>query len=228
MTCPMPTLTGGGSRFIWRGHEVNLAVPGAHNALNAAAALEAASLAGAEPERAIAGLAGFTGAGRRFQRVGATARGGAVYEDYAHHPTEVAATLRRGAHARAPAAGGGVPAPPLLAHRAARARVRSGAGARRRCGRARRLPGTRARRGLPGGERADDRAGRRGRRARAHGDVAADVRRCAARPARPARRGRPLHGDGRRRRRRAGAPSGGGCRRRGGARARFGERDAGP
>jgi UDP-N-acetylmuramate--alanine ligase len=91
---PNPTLTAGGSHFIWRGHEVNLAVPGAHNALNAAAALEAASLAGAEPDRAIAGLSGFTGAGRRFQRVGATAGGGVVYEDYAHHPTELAATLR--------------------------------------------------------------------------------------------------------------------------------------
>ncbi len=91
---PAPTLTVGGSHFAWHEHEVQLVVPGAHNALNAAAALEAASLAGADPERAIAGLAGFTGAGRRFQRVGAIAGGGAVYEDYAHHPTEVAATLR--------------------------------------------------------------------------------------------------------------------------------------
>ncbi len=91
---PIPTLTAGGSRFAWSSHQVRLAVPGAHNALNAAAALEAASLAGADPEGAIAGLAGFTGAGRRFQRVGATAGGGVVYEDYAHHPTEVAVTLR--------------------------------------------------------------------------------------------------------------------------------------
>ncbi len=91
---PTPTLTAGGSRFAWSGRQVRLEVPGAHNALNAAAALEAASLAGAEPERAIAGLAGFAGAGRRFQRVGATADGGVVYEDYAHHPTELAATLR--------------------------------------------------------------------------------------------------------------------------------------
>jgi UDP-N-acetylmuramate--alanine ligase len=90
---PTPTLTAGGSRFAWSGRQVRLAVPGAHNALNAAAALEAASLAGVDPERAIAGLAGFTGAGRRFQRVGATAGGGVVYEDYAHHPTELAATL---------------------------------------------------------------------------------------------------------------------------------------
>jgi UDP-N-acetylmuramate--alanine ligase len=91
---PTPTLTAGGSHFAWHEHEVRLTVPGAHNALNAAAALEAAYLAGADSERAIAGLAGFTGAARRFQRVGATAGGGVVYEDYAHHPTEVAATLR--------------------------------------------------------------------------------------------------------------------------------------
>jgi UDP-N-acetylmuramate--alanine ligase len=90
---PAPTLTDGGSRFDWRGHEVRLSVPGAHNALNATAALEAARLAGAEEERAITGLAGFHGAGRRFQALGETARGARVYDDYAHHPTEVAATL---------------------------------------------------------------------------------------------------------------------------------------
>jgi UDP-N-acetylmuramate--alanine ligase len=90
---PDPTLTAAGARFSWRGHEVRLAVPGAHNALDAAAALEAARLAGADLERAIAGLAGFHGAGRRFQLVGSTAGATRVYDDYAHHPTEVAATL---------------------------------------------------------------------------------------------------------------------------------------
>jgi UDP-N-acetylmuramate--alanine ligase len=90
---PAPTLTAGGSRFAWRDHEVRLAVPGAHNALNAAGALEAALLAGADPLRAVEGVEGFTGAGRRFQRLGATPRGAVVYDDYAHHPTEVAATL---------------------------------------------------------------------------------------------------------------------------------------
>lgn len=90
---PAPTLTAGGSRFRWEGQEVTLAVPGAHNATNAAGALEAARLAGAEPRRAIAGLAGFTGAGRRFQLLGRSARGALLYDDYAHHPTEVAATL---------------------------------------------------------------------------------------------------------------------------------------
>jgi UDP-N-acetylmuramate--alanine ligase len=90
---PQPVLVPEGSRFRWRGLEVRLAVPGAHNALNAAAALEGARLAGAEAERAIAGLADFHGAGRRFQPLGSSARGALVYDDYAHHPTEVAATL---------------------------------------------------------------------------------------------------------------------------------------
>ncbi len=89
-----PTLESGGSRFQWRGHEVELKVPGVHNALNATAALEAAQLAGADANRAIEGLSGFAGAGRRFQRLGETAGGAVVYDDYAHHPTEVAATLR--------------------------------------------------------------------------------------------------------------------------------------
>jgi UDP-N-acetylmuramate--alanine ligase len=90
---PAPVLTAGGSRFQWHGQEVTLAVPGAHNAVNAAGALEAARLAGAEEQAAIAGLAGFTGAGRRFQLLGRSPRGALVYDDYAHHPTEVAATL---------------------------------------------------------------------------------------------------------------------------------------
>ncbi len=90
---PEPMLVDGGSHLTWRGHEVTLAVPGAHNALNAIAALEAARLAGADEERAVAGLAEFHGAGRRFQLVGKTMRGARVYDDYAHHPTELAATL---------------------------------------------------------------------------------------------------------------------------------------
>jgi UDP-N-acetylmuramate--alanine ligase len=87
------TLTAGGSRFSWQGHAVTLAVPGAHNALNATAALEVARLAGADPALAIAGLAAFHGAGRRFQLLGSSPRGARVYDDYAHHPTEVTATL---------------------------------------------------------------------------------------------------------------------------------------
>jgi UDP-N-acetylmuramate--alanine ligase len=88
-----PELADGGSMFNWRGRKARLTVPGTHNALNAAAALEAARLAGAEEGRAVAGLAEFAGAGRRFQPLGTTAGGGRVYDDYAHHPSEVAATL---------------------------------------------------------------------------------------------------------------------------------------
>jgi UDP-N-acetylmuramate--alanine ligase len=88
-----PTLLSDGSSFAWRGEHVRLAVPGAHNVLDATAALEAARLAGAETGGAIAGLAGFHGAGRRFQLLGRSRRGALVYDDYAHHPTEVAATL---------------------------------------------------------------------------------------------------------------------------------------
>ena len=96
VTYDMPDATLGpeGSRFQWRGNDVRVVAPGAHNALNAVAALEAARLAGADAAPAVVGLAGFDGAERRFQLLGRTARGALVYDDYAHHPTEVAATLR--------------------------------------------------------------------------------------------------------------------------------------
>jgi UDP-N-acetylmuramate--alanine ligase len=70
-----------------------LSVPGAHNALNAAAALTAVKAIGGDVPAAAAALAGFSGAGRRFERLGTTPEGALVVDDYAHHPTEVAATL---------------------------------------------------------------------------------------------------------------------------------------
>jgi UDP-N-acetylmuramate--alanine ligase len=70
-----------------------LAVPGEHNRRNAAAALEACVLAGADREAAAAALATFGGAGRRFETLGATPAGVRVVDDYAHHPTEVAAAI---------------------------------------------------------------------------------------------------------------------------------------
>ncbi|MEN3281026.1 MAG: UDP-N-acetylmuramate--alanine ligase [Solirubrobacteraceae bacterium] len=90
---PDPKLDGDGSSFAWRDQQVRLRVPGAHNARNAAAALEACLLAGAEPAQAAAALADFAGAGRRFQELGTTVEGARVVDDYAHHPTEVAATI---------------------------------------------------------------------------------------------------------------------------------------
>lgn len=86
-------LTGGGSRFVAEGVGVELHVPGEHNARNAAAALAACASTGADVVAAARALATFRGAGRRFELLGATASGARVIDDYAHHPTEVAATI---------------------------------------------------------------------------------------------------------------------------------------
>lgn len=69
-----------------------LQVPGRHNALNAAAAFAVALELGVEPAAAAAALAHFSGASRRFEFKGG-ARGVRVFDDYAHHPTEVRAAL---------------------------------------------------------------------------------------------------------------------------------------
>ena len=90
---PDLVLTPEESRFAWRGTEVRVGVPGAHNAVNAAGALTACVLAGADPAALAGSLADFAGARRRLERVGTTAAGATVYDDYAHHPTEVAAMV---------------------------------------------------------------------------------------------------------------------------------------
>ena len=73
-------------------YQGKLAVPGEHNRRNAACALAALELARVERADAEAVLAEFEGVGRRLERRG-TAGGVEVYDDYAHHPTEIAATL---------------------------------------------------------------------------------------------------------------------------------------
>ena len=88
-----PELVPGGARFALDGARVELRVPGEHNARNAAAALVAARLAGADVARAAEALRSFEGAGRRFEVLGRSPSGAQVVDDYAHHPTEVAATL---------------------------------------------------------------------------------------------------------------------------------------
>ncbi len=88
-----PSLSAAGTRFEWHGHEVTLRVPGAHNAVNAAGALSAAVLAGAPAADAVAAIASFGGARRRLELLGYAASGAALYDDYAHHPTEVAAAV---------------------------------------------------------------------------------------------------------------------------------------
>ena len=136
-----PELTAGGSRFTLDGVEVELSVPGAHNARNAAAALLAARLAGADPARAAAALRDFQGAGRRFERLGRTAAGAEVVDDYAHHPDRGRRDARGRPDPRPPARRRRLPAAPVLAHRPHRRGVRRRARARRRDRRARHLPG---------------------------------------------------------------------------------------
>lgn len=88
----------GGVDFVYAGPaghagQVSLRVPGDHNALNALAALAVAEVVGASVEEAVKSLGGFPGSSRRFELRGEQ-RGIRVFDDYAHHPTEIRATLR--------------------------------------------------------------------------------------------------------------------------------------
>lgn len=70
-----------------------LSVPGEHNAVNAAGALAVLVGLGFDPARSLAAIATFGGTERRFELHGAC-RGVSVYDDFAHHPTEVLAALK--------------------------------------------------------------------------------------------------------------------------------------
>ena len=72
--------------------EIN--VPGEHIALDALAAAAAGHASGISPEAIGRGLSSYAGINRRMEFVGKTARGTDVYDDYAHHPTELNATLK--------------------------------------------------------------------------------------------------------------------------------------
>ena len=72
--------------------DVTLHVPGLHNVKNALAATAAAICLGVRPNAVKYGLAGFNGAGRRFEFKGKY-NGADVYDDYAHHPGELKALL---------------------------------------------------------------------------------------------------------------------------------------
>ncbi|MGH2546532.1 MAG: UDP-N-acetylmuramate--L-alanine ligase, partial [Actinomycetota bacterium] len=75
----------------WVGR-LDLPVPGRHHLLNAAGAVAAAIRIGIQPATAVAALEGFGGVRRRWEERG-RARGAAFVDDYAHHPTEITATL---------------------------------------------------------------------------------------------------------------------------------------
>jgi UDP-N-acetylmuramate--alanine ligase len=73
--------------------ELELAVPGAHNLANARGAIAAVGLCGLDADAFAAALAGFPGMLRRLERKGRHRSGAVIYDDYAHHPTEVEASL---------------------------------------------------------------------------------------------------------------------------------------
>ncbi|GAB3169580.1 UDP-N-acetylmuramate--L-alanine ligase [Myceligenerans halotolerans] len=80
---------------------LRLTVPGRHNVLNATAAVVAAVLLGVPPADAVAAARAFVGTGRRFEPKG-EAGGVRVVDDYAHHPTKVAALLEAARTVAAP------------------------------------------------------------------------------------------------------------------------------
>ncbi|MFT4048651.1 MAG: UDP-N-acetylmuramate--L-alanine ligase [Solirubrobacterales bacterium] len=84
---------------------VALSVRGEHNVKNALAAIAALEAAGISRERSISAIKSFSGVARRFELIGTHRSGAVVYDDYAHHPTEVRAALTT---ARQSAGGGRV------------------------------------------------------------------------------------------------------------------------
>lgn len=96
ITDPRPGLEGTWYRVFQRGGffgDVLLRVPGTHNALNAVAAIALCDGLGVDKPAISNALAEFPGIKRRFETV-ASWRGITIVDDYAHHPTEVAATLQ--------------------------------------------------------------------------------------------------------------------------------------
>jgi UDP-N-acetylmuramate--alanine ligase len=89
-------VTDGPVRFgvAWAGQDyfATLRIPGRHNAVNAAGAFAVLVGLGFDPEASLAAISEFGGTERRFELHG-TVGGVSVYDDYAHHPTEVAAAL---------------------------------------------------------------------------------------------------------------------------------------
>lgn len=72
---------------------IELSIPGEHNRENAAAALMVANILNANDEKVRTALGRFSGTWRRFEKRGETKNGILVYDDYAHHPTEIMSTL---------------------------------------------------------------------------------------------------------------------------------------
>ena len=91
LDCAAPSYT-----VIWQETplgRVHLQVPGLHTVSNSLAAVAVGLTLGIAFDQIALGLAHFTGTGRRFERLGTTASGVLVVDDYAHHPTEIKSTL---------------------------------------------------------------------------------------------------------------------------------------
>lgn len=92
-----PNTAGGSDFLLLREAEtlglIRIRLPGTHNVLNALAGLAACDALGVDLRVAREALTNFHGAGRRFEFIGERA-GVSVIDDYAHHPTEIAATLQ--------------------------------------------------------------------------------------------------------------------------------------
>ena len=74
--------------------KVHLSVPGEHNVSNALASFACTHSLGAPVDKIVETLEAFTGTHRRFDHIGTTAKGATIVDDYAHHPTEIKATLK--------------------------------------------------------------------------------------------------------------------------------------
>lgn len=87
-----------GGKIIRKGAEefrsqLNLKSPGEHNIQNALKAVAVALEIGIDAKEAVTSLNSFPGAERRFEYKGKNPNGALIFDDYAHHPTEVAATI---------------------------------------------------------------------------------------------------------------------------------------
>ena len=71
-----------------------LSVPGVHNRMNAAAVLAVADILNIKEDEVIQALVKFTGTWRRLEKKGETKEGTIIYDDYAHHPTEIKASFQ--------------------------------------------------------------------------------------------------------------------------------------
>jgi len=85
-------LAAGAGNAPVRRNKFKLGAPGAHNALNAAAAIAVGQRVGLTPDQIFEALSTFEGVDRRFTSTGEW-NGVSIYDDYAHHPTEIAAVL---------------------------------------------------------------------------------------------------------------------------------------